>query len=204
MNSDTLSILADAISDVGAWQWWHISDDLVHLEFCDVQLYDESRPEKETHTTDVLAVRFRGHAFAVFLDRSGRNDWHERFRDDDSVLYPVDPYEMTFDSAEEAERVLNDYPNRIPVGDFAGAETLLSAKHLLCARCGEVGFIAGGDACEAAGEKGICTEEEIRDAAEKWWEYWRTYWKRRGTKDAYPKDYACEVTIPVALDPPAE
>ena len=127
MNSETLNILADAISDVGAWQWWHISDDLVHLEFCDVQLYDESRPEKETHTTDVLAVRFRGHAFAVFLDRSGVDNWHERFRDDDSVLYPVDPYEMTFDSAEEAERVLNDYPNRIPVGDFAGAETLLSA-----------------------------------------------------------------------------
>ena len=172
MNRDTLSILADAISDVGAWQWWHISGDLVHLEFCDVQLYDESRPEKETHTTDVLAVRFRGHAFAVFLDRSGGNDWHERFRDDDSVLYPVDPYEMTFDSAEEAERVLNDYPNRIPVGDFAGAETLLSAKHLPCARCGEVGFIVGGDELIVIGSKGKYSDDDIEGASRRWWAYW--------------------------------
>ena len=40
---------------------------MLQLEFCDVQLYDETKAEKETHTTDVLAVRFYGHVFAVFL-----------------------------------------------------------------------------------------------------------------------------------------
>lgn len=29
-----------------------------------------------------------------------------------------------------------------------------------------------------------------------WWEYWKDYWQKRGTKDAYKEDYACEVTIP--------
>ena len=59
--------------------------------------------EKETHTTDVLAVRFYGHVFAVFLDDLNEKNWHERFRDDDSLLYPVDTYDMAFDDNKEAE-----------------------------------------------------------------------------------------------------
>lgn len=38
MNIDTLNILADAISDVGAWNWWYIDDKLVQMEFRDIML----------------------------------------------------------------------------------------------------------------------------------------------------------------------
>ncbi len=197
MNRNTLNILADAISDVGAWEWWFTQDDMFQLEFCDVQLYDESKPEKETHTTDVLAVRFYGHSFAVFLDDLDADNWHERLRDDDSLFYPVDTYDLAFDDLKKARLVLQDYKNKIPVKDFSGLETLAAAKHLICARCDDVGFIVGGDEIEVVGKKGKYTEEEIETAARKWGEYWRTYWKLRGTKDAYPKDYACEITIPI-------
>ena len=74
MNINTLNILADAISDVGSWQWWYTTGDMFQVEFCDVQLYDETKTEKEPHTTDVLAVRFYGHAFAVFLDNLDEDD----------------------------------------------------------------------------------------------------------------------------------
>lgn len=67
MNINTLNILADTISEVGSWHWWFIKDDMVQVQFCDIMLYDEAKLEKETHTTDVLAVRFYGHAFAVFF-----------------------------------------------------------------------------------------------------------------------------------------
>ena len=40
---ETLNILADAISDVGSWWCWHVGDDMLQLEFCDVQLYDETK-----------------------------------------------------------------------------------------------------------------------------------------------------------------
>jgi len=53
---------------------------------------------------------------------------------------------------------------------------------------------------EVVGKKGKYTEEEIGTASVKWWDYWKNYWKLRSTKDAYPKDYACEVTIPVRED----
>lgn len=198
MNINTLNILADAISDVGSWHRWYIKDDMVHIQFCDIQLYDESKPEKETHTTDVLAVRFYHHAFAVFLDNLTEDHWHERLCTDDSVIYPVDTYDLAFDDVKEAESLLNDYRNRIPIKAFSGLKTLSAAKHLLCARCDKVGFIVGGDEIEVAGKKGNYTEEEIETAARKWWDYWKDYWKRRKTKDAYPKDYACEITIPIA------
>ncbi|MBQ8067700.1 MAG: hypothetical protein IJ201_05060 [Solobacterium sp.] len=201
-NRDALNILADAISDVGSWWCWHAGDDMLQLEFCDVQLYDETKADKETHTTDVLAVRFFGNVFAVFLDDLDDKNWHERFHDDDSILYPVDTYDMAFDDNKEAESLLNEYKNRIPVKDFKGAETLVNAKHILCARCDEVGFIVGGNKIEIAGKKGKYSEEEIEPLSKKWWEYWKEYWRLRGTRDALPKDYACEVTIPVDREDP--
>jgi hypothetical protein len=202
MNINTLNILADAISDVGSWWCWYADDDMLQLEFCDVQLYDETKAEKETHTTDVLAVRFYGHVFAVFLSDLNDENWHVRFRDDDSILYPVDAYDMVFDDKKEAELVLNNYRNRISVKNFSGTETLAAAKHLFCARCDVVGFIVGGDEIEIAGEKGKYTEEEIEPLSRKWWEYWKDYWRLRGTRDALTKDFACEVTIPVNNEDP--
>ena len=200
MNTNALNILADAITEIGSWWCWDTKDDVVQVEFVDVLLYDESKLEQEAHTTGVLAVRFRGHAFAAFLDNLDEPGWHERFHDDDSILYPIDQFHigLAFDDAEEAGSVLNDYKNRVPVKGFDGPQTLLAAQHLLCARCGEVGFIVGGDELEVVGQKGKYTEEEIEAAAEKWWAYWRDYWRLRKTKDAFKKDWACEVTIPVA------
>lgn len=197
MNISTLNILSDAISEVGSWHWWLIKDDMIQIQFCDILLYDEEKSGKEPHTTDVLAVRFYGHAFAVFLDNLNENNWHERLREDDSVIYPVDTYDMAFDDIKEAELLLDDYKHKMAIKDFSGSETLSTAKHLLYARCGDVGFIVGGDEIKVVGSKGLYTEEEIETASEKWWDYWRAYWKLRGTKDAYTEDYACEITIPV-------
>ena len=52
------------------------------------------------------------------------------------------------------------------------------------------------------GKKGKYTEEEIELLSRKWWEYWKNYWRLRGTRDALPKDFACEVTIPVDKEAP--
>jgi hypothetical protein len=200
MNINTLNILVDAISDVGSWQRWLTRDDMVQVQFCDIMLYDESTTEKEPHSTDVLAVRLCGNAFAVFLDNLNEENWYERFRDDASVIYPIETYDMAFDDIKEAERLLNDYKHKTVIKDFEGPETLLTAEHLLYAGCGDVGFIVGGDEIEVVGKKGLYTEEEIESAYKKWCDYWKTYWKLRGTKDAYTKDYVCEITIPISTE----
>ena len=68
--------------------------------------------------------------------------------------------------------------------------------------CDDVGFTVGRDEIEIVGRKGKYTEEEIESLSRKWCEYWKGYWCLRGTRDALPKDFACEVTIPVNKEDP--
>ena len=198
MEKNTLDILSDAISETGCWQWWHIDGDMCQVEFCDVLLYDETKPEKASHTS-VIAIRFKGNAFAVLLDNiedDSEKKWYDRFYDDEIRIIPVDTFEFEFDNTDYAKNVYKSYKNKIRLMRFDDFETVFSVKHILSAKCGDVGFIVGGDDIEVVGNKGEYSEEEIEQAARRWWEYWRDYWRLRKTKDAYDKDYACEITIP--------
>jgi len=205
MDKKVLDILADAISDAGAWQWWHMEGDMLQLEFCGVQLYDESKPEQEPHTMDVIAVRFYDHVFAVFLDDMDEDDpkpWYERFHDDELPPFECDGYELEFDNPEYALQIYKAYGNRTPVTAFDGMNTLKSAGHLIAAKCGDAGIIAGGGRMEIVNKNGPISEEEIGPLFRKWWEYWQKYWRLRGTRDALAKDLTCEVTIPVNQEIP--
>ena len=198
MNNNTLKILAEAISEIGSWQWWDTDDDLFQLEFSDVLLYDETTPEKGPHTS-TIALRFIGNSFAVFLDNYADErlkNWHELFHDDVIKYMPVEADEFRFDDFEYAKKVLHSYKNIIPMKNWADPNSFTSAKHILAAKCEGVGFIVGGDSIQVVGKKGQYKEEEIEPAARRWWDYWRDYWRLRATEDAYEKDLACEVTIP--------
>ena len=204
MEKGTLDILAEAISDVGSWQWWYTVKDMFQMEFRDVELYDTSTPEKGPHSS-TIAVRFFNNSFAAFLDNreeeSGKK-WYDRFYDDEIPLIQVEPYELVFDDVDYAKKVLDGFKNRISMKDFEGIGTLSSAKHILAAKCEGVGFIVGVDVIKVVGKNGEYAEEEIESLAKQWWEYWRNYWRCRKTKDAYEEDWVCEVTIPVNPDDP--
>ncbi len=204
MDKETLNILADAISEVGVWQWWQTGEDGVQLEFGGVTLYDETKGEKGPHS-GMIALRFRGNAFAVFLDdleEDGEKKWYERFRDDEIDCYPVETFDLGFDDTGFAATVLDSYRNRTPILGSGGAGAFASVKHILAAKCGDVGFVAGGDELAVVGRKGRYTPEEIVAGVKRWWAYWRDYWRLRRTKDAYEKDWVCEATIPVDRDHP--
>ena len=204
MNINTLNILADSISDVGSWQWWDIAKDVFQLEFSDVLLFDETTAEKASHTS-VIALRFIGNSFAVFLDNLENEQgkkWYEKFHDDEIQYLPIEPYEFIFDDIEYAKKVLHSYRNNIPIKNYTDPDVFTSSKHILAAKCDGVGFIAGGDLIQVVGHKGKYTEEEIKDAVKRWWDYWRDYWRLRDTKDAYEKDWACEITIPIDTNNP--
>ncbi|MBR0385265.1 MAG: hypothetical protein IJI05_01795 [Erysipelotrichaceae bacterium] len=205
MNKRALDILADAISDAGAWQWWHLENDMLQLEFCDVQLYDGYKAENDIHTMDVMAVRFSGNVFAVFLDDLDEDEekpWYERFYDDEIIAFDCDAYELEFDNPEYAQKVHDGYRNKAPMTPFDGMNTLNKASHLIAVKCGDVGIVAGGDQIRILSKNAVISEEEIEPMSRKWWEYWKRYWKLRGTKEALPKDRTCEVTIPVNMDDP--
>ena len=76
MKKETLNILADAISEVGVWQWWHAGDGCIQMEFGGVALYGRCTvgidvtdlsggqtgvSESQAHAGfDASAVRIRG------------------------------------------------------------------------------------------------------------------------------------------------
>lgn len=200
MEKKTLDILADAISDVGSLQWWYADDKMVQVEFRDIQLYDESKPEKDTHTIEAIAIRFIGNVFAVFLDNLSEEEgkpWYERLYDDEIPPFECNAYDLEFDHPEYAQEVYDEYRNQTPITTYDGMNTLTGANHLIAAKCGDVGVIAGGDRMEVVTHNGLLSEEEIVTLSKKWWEYWKDYWRLRKTQNAYQKDWACEVTIPV-------
>ena len=204
MNINTLNILADAVSDIGSWQWWDTVKDVFQLEFSDVLLFDETTPEKAPHTS-VIALRFIGNSFAVFLDNiedEREKTWYEQFHEDEIEYLPLESDEFIFDDIEYARKVLHSYRNIIPIKNYTNPDSFASTKHILAAKCEDVGFIVGGDLIQVVGRKGKYTEEEIELAVKCWWDYWRDYWRLRKTEDAYEEDWACEVTIPVDTNNP--
>jgi hypothetical protein len=121
------------------------------------------------------------------------------FAPDMTIIAPWRTWELKSrdDDIDYAENVFAGFKNKTSMKSFENTEVFSSVKHILAAKCEDYGFIAGGDDLVVVGKKGRYTEEEIENAAKRWWAYWRDYWRLRNTKDAYEKDWACEVTIPV-------
>ena len=203
-DKETLNALSDAISEIGGWQWWYTEGDLVQMEFLGVLFYDESKAEKESHTS-TLAIRFFGNTYAVFLDnydKDAEKPWYQRFYDDEIDYYDVEPYELCFDDVEYAKKICEEYRNKTVIKDYTDPETFGTSKHILAGKCGDTAFVVGGDEIAVVGRSGEYAEEQIIPSIKRWWEYWRDYWRKRTTKEAYDKDWACEVTIPANTKDP--
>ena len=199
---NTLNILADAISDIGSWLWWRIDDDMVQMEFCDVQLYDDSKAEKEAHSS-TIAVRFYGNTFAVFLDNIEDEEWPYKLYNDIIDPFPLETYELNFDNVKFAKEVMREYRHRKPMRPRFDESLFSSTKHLMAGKCNDVGFVVGGDEIKVVTHNKAFTEENIEAANKRWWKYWEDYW-RKGKKEGYEKDWACEVTIPIDLNNPID
>ena len=131
------------------------------------------------------------------LDEDAVKPWYERFYDDEIAAFECDGYELEFDNPEYAREVCNGYRNRKPITSFVDMDNLTGAKHLIAVKCGDTGVVAGGDRIEVVSKNVSILEEEIEPLSRKWWEYWKNYWRLRGTPNALQKDQTCEVTIPV-------
>lgn len=196
-DNNTLNMLSDAISDVGSWRWWYVDDDIVQLEFQDVQLYDYSTNEKETHSS-IIALSFKDKSFALFLDNldDQNKGWYKQLQNDEIEPFSLDGYELNFNDAQFVNEIIETYKNKITVKDITD-EAIVTSKYIMAGKCGEVAFVVGGDRLEVLNHQGKINMEDIEKAYQDWWKYWKDYWRLRKTKEAYEKDFACEVTIPI-------
>ena len=196
MTKEIKDILNRVITDVGYWQWWDEQEGDYMVEFGGVLLYDDTRKGKDPRTS-MIALGFYDNAFLIFLDNDTHPGWFDLLHNDEIEPFTMEPDSLVFDDKEVAIKLLTQYKKRHAAFDSKeeAIKSIKNAKEILSGRCGDFGFIIGGDHLKLHGRKEY-TDEDIKYLSEKWWEYWKDYWEKRGTKDAYEEDYACEVTIP--------
>ena len=204
MPDNALTILADAVADVGIWRWWDQRfPDVFQLEFGAVQLWSapiaDGRPPNGQY-----ALRFRGPLSVSFLTARGAGvpaDWADRLHRDKLQPFSVGHDSFVLDDRKAARAI---------VAAAAKVETRYGAlpahldwerAPLLCAFwAGPVGCLVAARELQLVGMAGEIPLTDVSGMAQRWWEYWRDYWRRKDTPEALPQDYACEVTIPIKAE----
>ena len=195
-----LSTLEEAISDVGYWRWWaEALPEIFQVEFGGVQLHFP--PADSDHPPNsVVALRFFEPTVVAFLTEEGAKhvdeDWRLALHEDRVEPFSVDHELFTLTSEDKLREIVSGC--RI---EYAyGSELVTSATDnsvFLGFRAQRVGFVVRAKRMTVVAQPGELDPDQIVTAAGDWWEYWREYWRRRETDAPLPKDYACEVTIPI-------
>jgi hypothetical protein len=199
--TDHLEILARAIPDVGYWRWWVAElPEVFQIEFGGVQLWCPPTAEGEP-PCGIVALRFAEPVSVVFLTLSEDlpDDWIQRLHDDKLEPFDVSEGLLSFND----ERLLSDVLQKaVKVDLFHGAavdsEQFRRARFRLSFAAEGVGLVLAGDTMHLHTSAGLVQVHEVEEMSRKWWEYWKDYWRLRRTDQPLPKDYACEVTIPIA------
>lgn len=194
-----LSVLENAISDVGHWRWWTADGLRFQVEFGFAQLWCEPL-KPELPPPNVVALRFRGVRAAAFLVRPAVEmppDWPAALQEDRREPFNVEQDSFTMTSVEAFHKIVRSMqPFRFAIGDAAGLTG--DATFLLAFRAGDVGVAVTADELAVVNHRGELTPEAVVDANARWWSYWRAYWDRRDTDSPLPYDGTCEVVIPLA------
>jgi hypothetical protein len=202
MKTDPLEILEDALSDVGVWRWWDSAiPDAFQVEFGGAQLL--TAPAKPGHRpSGIVAIRFETPSLVAFLTRRGATampmDWPRALQEDRLKPFTLTPdcFSLRSVAGFDAAKLSSDV--QALIGDPAVADAHGSARLFFMAH--DVGLIVTARTMTVITARGQLQLAEVAEANDRWWEYWREYWARRGTAEALPTDYACEATIPLKAD----
>jgi hypothetical protein len=199
-------VLEEAITDIGYWCWWAEEfPDRVLIEFNGVQLWSEE-PQEGQPSRGVVALNFSQPTSLCFLTRNAATDdlphnWPDLMHDDKLENLPNIRWggELHFNDREWVQRVL-DGAQRIEVrfGLHPKTDEFFSSPVMLAFWAGDIGCVVGAQEMTLLNQSGEVSLDDVPELHGKWWEYWRDYWQRRDTAEAFPEDYACENTIPGA------
>jgi hypothetical protein len=105
---------------------------------------------------------------------------------------------FTLSEAAVADEILAEAEvEQALVGSLPDAGAWASAGARLAFWAGGAGAVILAERVDAVSAAGVVDLAEIPKLHDAWWEYWKAYWHRRGSADALPHDFACEVTLPL-------
>ncbi len=196
-----LPALESAISDVGYWSWWTSNlPAAFQVEFGGTQIWNPPSGNDQPPSGRV-ALRFRAPRLVYFLtlEDDVPSDWVDQLQRDEleppSVAYEA----FTLTSAEFCGQLVSKAINvRSLIGEPGVTALPTTSEALLGFEAGPFGLVVAAESMGVFNHHGELDAPAVLAAIQKWWEYWREYWRRRDTPVPMPRDYACEVTIPLA------
>ncbi|MPM24257.1 hypothetical protein SDC9_70738 [bioreactor metagenome] len=199
--TELLKILEKAISDVGYWYWWDMSvPDSVYLEFGGVQLYQKNE-DKTKPPYSIVGLQFSGlHSLSFITKGSSKTDekWYDLLHRDKLELPNLNADYFSFTDEVQIKNALSLAASiNIIVGDNPNEASFWQGKYKFVFWAENYGCSVSAKDLKIYIHNGELKLEDIPSLYRDWWEYWRLYRNDRDTKKTMPKDYACEVTIPI-------
>ncbi|MDX1906586.1 MAG: hypothetical protein SF053_06080 [Bacteroidia bacterium] len=200
-----LALLSSAISDLGRWTWWATSlPKVIQIEFNRTQLYfppaDDSQPPKTQ-----IAIQFINPKSISFLTKRDHNPDGQHWFDDlhHDKLEPPTCSRDTFTFTDHAAMasMINDAKTIDTIYGYPPSiELFQTEKYTLVFWAEDYGLAVASDKIDLLTKDGDVALTQIPSLHSQWWAYWRKYWDLKNTPNALPKDFACEVTIPLKKD----
>lgn len=201
--SEHFSALESAISDVGYWTWWAGNLPAVfQVEFGGVQLWNPPNGEGQPPGSRI-ALRFRNPRLVYFLTLSDGvpADWPDQLQRDELEPPSVDHELFTLTATDLCEQLVGRAIAIRPLVGEPGVTPLpMCGEAFLAFEAGPFGLVVAAESMGVFNHHGELDAPAVVAGVRKWWEYWREYWQRKDSPDPLPRDYACEVTIPLAPD----
>ena len=214
--NDALTILAKAISDVGWWGHWQQKPERFDVLFGGTQLWTPpdgegqpplgaiglafQRPESVSFLThkDASSGSFRAAPIGYVgypsqIDR----DWPTRLQKGalQGFLY-ISGHCLTFTDQALQRQILVEATRIDTVRGFPpDAASFFALPAWLAFWAGPVGLIVGAEQMAIVDRQQVVPLDQIEHMRNKWWEYWKEYWRLKGTAHPLPEDYACETTV---------
>jgi hypothetical protein len=203
--NEYLPTLESAISDVGHWTWWtEILPETFQVEFNGTQLWNPPLGEGKPPSGQI-ALLFRKPRLVYFLTLSNSvpEDWPDRLQRDEMGSFGVDHEAFTLASVLMCRQLVAKAATvRALVGESGSTPLPEPEEAFLGFQAGPVGLVVAAKSMNVLNHLGELDQKAVLESNRRWWAYWREYWQRIDTADPLPRDYACEVTIPAAPDPP--
>jgi hypothetical protein len=203
MANEHLPALESAISDVGHWMWWAANlPDTFQVEFGGTQLWNPPLGEGKPPSGQI-ALRFRKPRIIYFLTLSDSvsEDWPEQLQRDKQGPFSVDHEAFTLTSPELCDRLVAKAVSvQALVGEPGNTPLAAPGEVFLSFEAGPVGLVVTAESMGVLNHHGELEQEAVLESNRQCWSYWREYWRRKDSPDPLPRDYACEVTIPIAPD----
>jgi len=197
--SSSVRILEDAISDVGYWSYWAEKfPGIFQLEFRGVQLWNPPLKEGKPPSGQI-AIQFINPQSVNFLSFSDEvpQDWPIRLRND--ALDMHSPITLFLNQSETIEKEIGTAKTIETLFGFSCKEgrKFFRSNFQCFVRAGDMGVVVAAPELEWRNHSEKLKLEDIPKRNKKWWVYWKKYWDSQNTDHPYPKDFACEVTIPL-------